>query len=617
MESLVEGVFGRAFRRQIHPVEIAKGLTKQMDEGRMVSISRTYAPNDFTVHLSREDSESIRAYQASLNDELIQYASTHAENKNYHLMSPPRIRFETEDTLRFGEFGVTAKLTGGDGPREKGAPQDTSGQTRIFRTEESSGGQIDQGTATISADEARRHGLAREIVEVVLGDEKHPLEGRGPWSVGRSQENDIVINDPNVSRRHARTHRAAQLAAGAQGTAGASCCGSTIPTRARSEERFVEAIRDDLALAGARRPTARSGSRRGSRCTRRAFERLRGGGPRLSGLRDRAGARPQAQGPARARAAADLRPRGARAERCRARGEGGRGHRAALALPARPRRRRSNGPTGSAGRSTSIRRRCRDPVVRRADGSWLYMLPSAIDDIAMGVTDVLRGEDHVSNTAMQIQMFAALGAAAAALRARGAAGRQRRQAVEAAGLARLRRVARERDRARGARRAAGAARHQRSGRADRRARAAGRDASTSPSFGRAPARFDEAELARLNAAIVHQLPFDAGRRPPARRAWARRRWEAIRPNLERVADAAEWWRVVTGPVEAPAFDAETRAYLAEAARAAGSTGATIPGTRSPRRSRRRPGARARRCSCRCAWRSPGATTAPTCTRCCR
>jgi hypothetical protein len=208
MESLVEGVFGRAFRRQIHPVEIAKGLTKQMDEGRMVSISRTYAPNDFTVHLSKEDSESIRAYQASLNDELIQYASTHAENKNYHLMTPPRIRFETEDTLRFGEFGVTAKLTGGDGPREKGAPQDTSGQTRIFRTEESSGGEIDQGTAAISADEARRHGLAREIVEVVLGDEKYPLEGRGPWSVGRSQENDIVINDPNVSRRHARISRA-------------------------------------------------------------------------------------------------------------------------------------------------------------------------------------------------------------------------------------------------------------------------------------------------------------------------------------------------------------------------------------------------------------------------
>ena len=55
-------------------------------------------------------------------------------------------------------------------------------------------------------------------------------------------------------------------------------------------------------------------------------------------------------------------------------------------------------------------RQMSDPVVRRADGSWLYMLPSVIDDIAMGITQVLRGEDHVTNTAVQVQMFAALGA---------------------------------------------------------------------------------------------------------------------------------------------------------------------------------------------------------------
>jgi Protein of unknown function (DUF3662)/FHA domain len=207
MESLVEGVFGRAFRRQIHPVEIAKGLTKQMDEGRMVSISRTYAPNDFTVHLSKEDTEAIQAYQDALKDELIQYASTHAENKDYHLMTPPRIRFETEESLRFGEFGITAKLTGGEGPREKGAPQDTSGQTRIFRTEEAVGAR-GQGTSAISAEEAKRHGLAREVVELVTKDKNYPLEGHGPWTIGRSQENDIVISDPNVSRRHARLSRA-------------------------------------------------------------------------------------------------------------------------------------------------------------------------------------------------------------------------------------------------------------------------------------------------------------------------------------------------------------------------------------------------------------------------
>ncbi len=206
METLVEGVFGRAFRRQVHPVEIAKGLTKQMDEGRMVSVSRTYAPNDFTVHLSKEDGESIEAYKGSLKDELIQYASSHAENKGYHLMTPPRVQFVTEESLRFGEFGVTARLTGGGGPREKDAPSDTSGQTRIFQTESAEKQEVG-GTTAISAEEARQQGLARERVELVLNGEPYPLEGRGPWSVGRSDDNEVVVKDPNVSRKHARLVR--------------------------------------------------------------------------------------------------------------------------------------------------------------------------------------------------------------------------------------------------------------------------------------------------------------------------------------------------------------------------------------------------------------------------
>ena len=214
MESLVEGIFGRAFRRQVHPVEIAKGLTRQMDEGKMVSISRTYAPNDFTVHLSEQDGESFKAYQRSLRDELIQYASTHAENKGYHLMTPPKIRFTVEDSLRFGEFGVTARLTGGEGPREKGAPDDTSGQTRIFRPEAgeeeagASEGAEAGGTAAINADDVQKYGLVQEVVGVELDGEIHPLEGRGPWTVGRSESSDVTIDDPNVSRKHAQISRA-------------------------------------------------------------------------------------------------------------------------------------------------------------------------------------------------------------------------------------------------------------------------------------------------------------------------------------------------------------------------------------------------------------------------
>jgi glutamyl/glutaminyl-tRNA synthetase len=72
-------------------------------------------------------------------------------------------------------------------------------------------------------------------------------------------------------------------------------------------------------------------------------------------------------------------------------------------------------------------------------------------------------------------------------------------------------------------------------------------------FGRAPARFDEAELHRVNAAIVHRLPFERVARllPEGMSAVA---WDAIRPNLGHIGEAAEWWQVVTGPVAHPGFD---------------------------------------------------------------
>jgi glutamyl-tRNA synthetase len=88
-------------------------------------------------------------------------------------------------------------------------------------------------------------------------------------------------------------------------------------------------------------------------------------------------------------------------------------------------------------------------------------------------------------------------------------------------------------------------------------------------FGRAPARFDEADLHRVNAQIVHRLPYArvAHLLPEGMGEVA---WEVIRPNLAHIDEANGWWQVVTGPVSAPAFDDETRAFLDQAATVAAS-----------------------------------------------
>jgi glutamyl-tRNA synthetase len=211
-----------------------------------------------------------------------------------------------------------------------------------------------------------------------------------------------------------------------------------------------------------------------------------------------------------------------------------------------------------------------DPVVRRADGSWLYMLPSAIDDIAMGVTDVLRGEDHVSNTAAQIQMFTALFAAGF-----GAAGTVPNFAHEALLVGREGKLSKRLGSLSvGALRDGGiepqalVALLARLGTSQPVEPIADRGAVVETfdlaSFGRAPARFDEVELQRLNHAIVHQLSYgDVFDRLPAEMDEAA--WLAIRPNLEKVGDAVDWWQVVKGPIAAPTLGDEDRAFLAQAA----------------------------------------------------
>ncbi|HEX8223166.1 MAG TPA: glutamate--tRNA ligase [Allosphingosinicella sp.] len=208
-----------------------------------------------------------------------------------------------------------------------------------------------------------------------------------------------------------------------------------------------------------------------------------------------------------------------------------------------------------------------DPVVRREDGSWLYMLPSSVDDIDMSVSHVLRGEDHVTNTALQIQMFEALGAAPPAF-----AHEALLVGSEGKLSKRLGSLGADALREQGIEPIALVAKLARLGTslpvepvAEPGPLIATFDFAT---FGRAPARFDLDELDQLNARIVHQLPFEAvaERLPDGMGA---QDWAAIRPNLKAVAEAAGWWDILHGHVEAKAA-AEDRALVEAAAEEAGS-----------------------------------------------
>jgi glutamyl-tRNA synthetase len=204
-----------------------------------------------------------------------------------------------------------------------------------------------------------------------------------------------------------------------------------------------------------------------------------------------------------------------------------------------------------------------DPVVRREDGSWLYLLPSVIDDIDLKITHIVRGEDHVSNSAVQIQMFEALGATPPAfaheallVMAEGKLSKRlgsygaphlREEGVEPMALLDvLARIGTSQpvepltslDQL-----------------------AEGFDFST---FGRAPAHFDPHEVELVNARLLHNLDYAAvADRLPLGASEAD--WLALRGNLERVGDFAAWFAVLRGEIEPPDLAHDERLLAKDAA----------------------------------------------------
>jgi glutamyl-tRNA synthetase len=208
-----------------------------------------------------------------------------------------------------------------------------------------------------------------------------------------------------------------------------------------------------------------------------------------------------------------------------------------------------------------------DPAVRREDGSWLYLLPSVIDDIDLGITHVVRGEDHVSNSAAQIQMFEALGASPPAF-----AHEALLVAAEGKLSKRLGSYGVEQVRGAGLEPMAlldVLARIGTSQPVEPVASLAELAATFDfASFGRAPAHFDPHEVELINARLLHTLDYRdvAGRLPPGA---TENDWLLLRANLARLADFAEWRQVLHGDIDPPDLSHDERLLMKEAATVAG------------------------------------------------
>ena len=198
IQGLFEGGFGRAFKSPVQPVELAHKLVKEMGDNKVISVSRVYAPNEYTLFLSPGDAEQFEAYQEHLAADLSAYLVENARREGYDLISTPEILFETDEDLEEGEFGIATRMVSGPEPAPEAPPvQGEVGQTVIYRPPEALEG---------AGGDAGHRPAARERVTLAAAGSTYEVDGRVVL-IGRSRQADFVLNDPNASRRHAELRR--------------------------------------------------------------------------------------------------------------------------------------------------------------------------------------------------------------------------------------------------------------------------------------------------------------------------------------------------------------------------------------------------------------------------
>jgi hypothetical protein len=229
---LVEGTFGRVFKTEVRPMELAHKLAREMDENRTISVSRVYAPNEYSVWLSPRDRARYEGVEQEVIEELCAYLLEHARGADLALASRPQIVFHTDENLELGEFGIEARLVrleeDSHEPQPAGAPRRTSipspggssmsierpgsaGRGRspdappapAFAEPEQVGNTMIFSNSQRNRDAVERTGARRRPKALLLVSGRRLLVAPRGATIGRSRDCDIVLEDSSVSRRHA------------------------------------------------------------------------------------------------------------------------------------------------------------------------------------------------------------------------------------------------------------------------------------------------------------------------------------------------------------------------------------------------------------------------------
>jgi len=197
LEDVVEGMFTRAFRTQLQPIEIAKRLTREVETHRTVSVSATYVPNEYTVHLTPETAQSFQPISVRLLSELEQYLREYISERNYQVIGQVAIHLAEDEELKVGEMNISLANNATATPSGAPTPSVLRSYTAPPTARTMAAASADtEKTVLISAQPAMLEIIAGESVGRTIPLADNLTLGRGPL-------NQVAFANPGISRHHA------------------------------------------------------------------------------------------------------------------------------------------------------------------------------------------------------------------------------------------------------------------------------------------------------------------------------------------------------------------------------------------------------------------------------